>query len=143
MKRSRQRSEAADLALVVHELLRRIRFEDVDAVCEYGISRTECHALEVIALRGPVSVNEVAAEIRLNKSTASRVAASLTQKALVRSRAASDDGRRLVLTVTAKGRSLWKTIVDSTAETYHEILDGCSAAERASVIRILKRMATA
>ena len=143
MKRRPSPSAANDLALAVHELLRRVRFEDVDVVCANGISRTECHALEVIALDGTISVNDVAARLALNKSTASRVVASLSEKRLIRSEPAADDGRRLVLTVTQKGRMLWESIVESTAQSYRDILADCSPAERKAIIRVVQRIARA
>ena len=132
-----------ELALAIHELLRRIRFDDVEAVCENGISRSECHVLEIVALRGPLSVNEVSAEMRMNKSTASRVVSSLAGKSLVTTDTAGDDARRLSVSVTAKGRSLWRSIVRSSAQCYGEVLDGCTESEREAVLRVLKRLANA
>ena len=69
MSRSR---DGREFALAFHEVLRRYQFQDVERVCEYGITISECHALELIALNGPLSVNEVATGLRVNKSTEHR-----------------------------------------------------------------------
>jgi len=125
----------------VHELLRRAAFDDVEAVCSWGLSRSECHVLEVIALGDALSVNEVASRIRLNKSTASRVLQSLQEKKLVRRSDCKDDRRSVSIAVTAKGLSLWKEIVGATGATYDDVLADCSQAERKAVTRVLRRIA--
>ncbi len=140
MKRRVAPADNRQFALAVHELLRRIRFDDVDSVCSTGISRTECHVLEVVSLHGPLSVNDVTSHMRLNKSTISRVVTSLTEKGLIRSEAAGDDARRLSISVTAKGKSLWGSIVRATADGYGEALADCTPAERNAVMRVLERM---
>ena len=136
-RNSKVTSEAEALALAVHELLRRVRFDDVQSVCACGITRTECHVLEVVALDGPLSVNDIAARIRLNKSTASRAVESLTQKKLLR-REDAEDARAWSVVATEQGIALWRDIVKGTAETYAA---GTTAAERKTLIKLLKKIA--
>ena len=134
-------SDSEELALAVHELLRRVRFEDVEEVACCGISTSECHALEVIALGKELSVNDVAAAVRLNKSTASRLVRSLEKKGLVRTAADPGDKRGLKVTATRQGASLWRRIVRETAGSYAEVLRDCTPAERKAVTRVLRRLA--
>ena len=138
---AKEKTSGEALALAVHELLRRVRFDDVEAVCSWGLTRTECHTLEVIALDGPLSVNDIAARIRLNKSTASRVAQSLEEKKLIERRDSESDRRSVRMSVTPKGKSLWQQIVRATSETYDDVLAGCSDSERKVVTKVLKRIA--
>jgi DNA-binding MarR family transcriptional regulator len=141
---STRRKATADgeaLALAVHELLRRVRFDDVETVCSWGLTRTECHVLEVIALGAELSVNQVAARIRLNKSTASRVLQSLESKRLVKRTEAEDDRRSVRIAATAKGMSLWKQIVSATGSAYDDVLAECTQTERKTVTRVLRRIA--
>jgi DNA-binding MarR family transcriptional regulator len=133
--------EATDFALAVHELLRRVRFDDVRTVCSWGLTRTECHVLEVVALDGPLTVTDVAARIRLDKSTASRVVTSLSEKKLLRRDTAGHDARALAVAVTAQGRTLWRSIVDASAAAYSEVLAECTAEERKTLMRVLARIA--
>ena len=129
------------MALAVHELLRRVRFDDVETVCSWGLTRTECHTLEVVALGGSLSVNDIAARIRLNKSTASRVVQSLEKKKLVRRADSAADQRSVLITASAKGVSLWRKIVAATASDYDEVLAECTEAERKTITRVLRRIA--
>ena len=138
-----QRSEGEEIALAVHELLRRVRFDDVDEVCCWGVTKTECHVLEVIALDAGLSVNDVAERIRLNKSTASRVVRSLTEKDLVTCKPAPHDRRAMQVSATAKGVTLWRQIVRASAASYEEMLADCTPAERKAVARFLRRLTPA
>ena len=134
-------SDNEELALAVHELLRRVRFEDVEEVSCCGISTSECHALEVIALGEKLSVNDVAAAVRLNKSTASRLVRSLEKKGLVRTEADAIDKRGLRVSATREGKTTWRRIVRETASNYAEVLKDCTPAERKAVTRVLRRLA--
>jgi DNA-binding MarR family transcriptional regulator len=128
-------------ALAMHELLRRYQFQDVEQVCEYGITLTECHALELIVLAGSLSVNDVAGALRVNKSTASRVVQSLAEKKLLRRERSGNDARAWKLAATAAGRTLFEQILQGSARCYGAMLDGLSAEERAIGLEILGRLA--
>jgi DNA-binding MarR family transcriptional regulator len=133
-------ADAEAVALAIHELLRRVRFDDVQTVCRWGLTRTECHVLEIVAIDGPLTVNEVASRIRLNKSTASRAVQSLADKELLKRETDRDDRRAVSLATTRRGHALWRSIVDASVKIYGEILDGSTAAERKAVLRVLKRI---
>jgi DNA-binding MarR family transcriptional regulator len=138
---SKKQTDGEDLALAVHELLRRVRFDDVENVCAWGLTRTECHTLEVTALDGPLSVNDVAARLRLNKSTASRVVRSLETKKLVSREGSADDRRSIRILATKEGIALWQRIVAATGSSYDAALAGCTKAERKVVTRVLRAIA--
>ena len=135
-----KRTPEIELALAIHRLQRTIRFDDVEAVCDYGITRTECHVLEIVALHGPLSVNEVTDHMRLNKSTVSRVIASLTEKRLIRSAWCEDDARRLAVECTQRGVELWQTITLATSACYRDVLDEATPSAREAVLRVLERL---
>ena len=54
-----------------------------DQICCHDISLTQCYALEVLLRLGPSTLNALAAELHLDKSTASRVVAALQRKGYV------------------------------------------------------------
>lgn len=125
----------------MHELLRRHQFRDVGDVCSFGITLTECHALEVVVESAPLTVVAVAARLRLNKSTASRALQSLEEKKLVRRRDNRGDARAWSVEPTAAGRRLSATILESSAACYGATLSGLSPAERRLVIDAIRRLA--
>src|ERR1700730_1400700 len=97
-------------ARAVHEalsaLVRVYQFRDRDRICCHDISVTQCHALEALIRRGPSTLGQVAAELYLDKSTASRVIGTLERKRYVRRSPHPDDGRAVVLEVTPTGQRL-------------------------------------
>jgi DNA-binding MarR family transcriptional regulator len=133
--------ESRALALAVHELLRRVRFDDVRTISGCGVSRTECHVLEIVALDAPLTVNEIATRIHLNKSTASRTVQSLARKKLLACRASADDGRAIAVSITPRGKTAWDEIVAASAAAYAPIIEDCSPSEREAITRLLRRIA--
>ena len=103
---TRLERDAAALHEALSELVRVYQFRDRDRICCHDISVTQCYALEALLRRGPSGLNELAAELYLDKSTASRVVAALERKRYVSRAAHPEDGRAIVLTVTPAGRRL-------------------------------------
>src|SRR6187549_1528620 len=103
-----------DDARAVHqalsELVRVYQFRDRDKICCHDVSVTQCYALEALLRRGPSGLGELAVELYLDKSTASRVVSALKRKGYVTQVSHPDDGRAVVLTVTAAGRRLYDRI---------------------------------
>ena len=77
------RDEATRLYAALSDLVRVYQFRDRDRICCYDISVTQCYALEALAHAGPRTLNELAAELYLDKSTASRVVTTLERKGYV------------------------------------------------------------
>src|SRR6185295_6119403 len=98
--------DAQSVHEALSDLVRVYQFRDRDRICCHNVSVTQCYALEALVRSGPVSLNALAAELFLEKSTASRVVATLERKGYVDRTPDPRDGRALVLTVTAAGRKL-------------------------------------
>src|SRR5690349_1326412 len=88
------------------DLLRVYQFRDRDRICCYDVSVSQCYALEALVRRGPMTLNDLAAYLYLDKSTASRVVAALERKGYVARAPHPEDGRALLLAPTTEGRGL-------------------------------------
>jgi MarR family 2-MHQ and catechol resistance regulon transcriptional repressor len=119
-------------ALALHrslsELVRMLQFRDRDRICCHDISVTQCYALEALVQRaergGGCTLNELAADLYLDKSTASRVVDSLVAKGHAARAAHPEDGRAVRLTPTAAGRRLYARIdADLLAEARAVLAD--------------------
>src|SRR6185436_17114243 len=93
----RLEADAAALHEALCELVRVYQFRDRDRICCHDISVTQCYALEALLRRGPSGLNELAAELYLDKSTASRVVGALERKRYVSRAPHPEDGRAIVL----------------------------------------------
>jgi hypothetical protein len=76
-----QVNEAARLYVGLSELVRVYEFRDGDRICCHDISVTQCNALEALVRVRPRTLNELAAELYRDKSTASCVVTTLERKA--------------------------------------------------------------
>src|SRR5262245_9262005 len=102
--------DAAALHRALSDLVRVVQFRDRDRICCYDVSVTQCYAIEEMVRRGPLTVNELAAALYLDKSTASRVVDGLERKGYATRTPHPDDRRALLLAVTEAGRALFERI---------------------------------
>jgi DNA-binding MarR family transcriptional regulator len=133
--------DAFDLQVALSGLVQACQFRDRKATYRCGISVTQCYALSSVAAHWPMALNELAAELYLDKSTTSRVVDSLVEKGYVRRARDREDVRALSIEPTAKGLALHSRIQrDLVKETRNLIADD-SPAVRQATIRVVARLA--
>jgi DNA-binding MarR family transcriptional regulator len=135
------RDDALELQDALTDLVRAYQFRDRDAVCCYDVSLAQSHALERITRRGPMSLNEFAAALFLEKSSASRLAEGLVRKGYLRRDPDPRDGRFVRLDLTPEGRELADRLLDDLLVERADMLAGFSARERKSVLKALSGLA--
>ncbi|MEQ1857990.1 MAG: MarR family transcriptional regulator [Longimicrobiales bacterium] len=134
------RLDARRLAEGLSELLRVIQFRDRDRVCCYDISASQCYALKGVVARGGLTVNELAAYLYVDKSTASRIANSLVDKEYVGRVAHPEDARAVRLEPTDQGRALCATIQADEERDYAALLGDFDPATRSEIHRLVARL---
>jgi DNA-binding MarR family transcriptional regulator len=140
---TRLESDATALHEALGELVRVYQFRDRDRICCHDVSVTQCYAIEALIRRGPSGLNELAAELYLDKSTASRVVATLERKGYVTRAAHPEDGRAIVLTATAAGRRLHDRIRKDLVNEARELLGDFEPEVRRGAARLILRLARA
>ncbi len=135
--------DAAALQRALTDLMRVYQFRDRDAICCYDISTGQCHGLERLANSGPMSLNELAASLYLEKSSASRLVDGLERKGYITRKPRVDDARYLQLELTHRGRTLHDRIERDLIEERAQVLADLSAAERKLVIESIARLSGA
>jgi DNA-binding MarR family transcriptional regulator len=135
--------DAEALHDALSELVRVYQFRDRDRICCHDISVTQCYALDALLRRGPSGLNELAAELYLDKSTASRVVAALERKRYVSRQPHPEDGRAVVLTVTARGRRLHERIRADLVAEAGQIVADFEPEVREAAARLILRLARA
>jgi MarR family 2-MHQ and catechol resistance regulon transcriptional repressor len=136
-----QDAEAFSRAL--ESLARVYQLQDPRQTCTYGITLTECYALEAAAERGPLSVNDVAATLSLDKSTASRAVASLRRKGLVARRTHPKDARAIEVSATGAGFRLYRRIRESARACHRDLIEEFSPEVRRAATALLQRVGAA
>lgn len=125
------------------ELVRVYEFRDRDRICCYDVSVTQCYALETLARRGALTLNELAAHLYLDKSTTSRVVDALERKGYVARGPHPQDGRALQLEATPAGRTLHGRIETDILDEERRLLAGFSPEVRQAMAQLLGRLARA
>jgi len=134
---------AESLHEALSELVRVYQFRDRDRICCHDISVSQCYALEALVRRGPCGLNELAAELYLDKSTASRVIVALERKRHVRRARHPQDGRAVVLTVTPAGQRLLGRIRSDLVAEARQLVEDFEPETRQGAARLILRLARA
>lgn len=135
--------DAEALHSALNELVRVYQFRDRDRICCHDVSVTQCYAIEALVRRGPSGLNDLAADLYLEKSTASRVVATLERKGYVTRSPHPEDGRAIVLGVTAAGRRLHDRIRKDLVNEAKGLLQDFEPEVREGAARLILRLARA
>lgn len=122
------------------DLLPLVQFLDREFAAAHGVSVTQCLALRLWPDGRCLTVNELAALLYLDKSTASRVAAALETKGYLARTRDPGDGRIVRLEVTPAGRGLRARADGDMARRYAELLSDFDPEVRAVMTRMLGRL---
>jgi DNA-binding MarR family transcriptional regulator len=139
----RLEADAVDLHRALTELVRVYQFRDRDRICCYDVSVTQCYALEAVVLDGPLTLNELAARLYLDKSTASRVVDALEKKGHVQRHESPEDRRALHLVATDAGRALHARIESDILAQERSLLSEFAPEVRQSMSRLILQLARA
>ena len=134
------RADAEQLSDALSELIRVIQFRDRDRACCYDISVSQCYALKGVVDAGALTINDLAAHLYLDKSTASRVANGLVDKGLLVRERVPVDGRVVRLVATPEGASICSTIDSDLTREYVEMLSDFDPEIRAEITRLVARL---
>ncbi|HXT19763.1 MAG TPA: MarR family transcriptional regulator [Thermoanaerobaculia bacterium] len=136
-------ADALALHRVLSDLTRMLQFRDRDRICCHDVSVTQCYALEALVGRGELTLNELARELYLDKSTASRVVDALVAKGYAERGPHPQDGRAVRLTPTRAGRKLYETIDAELLGEVRGVVGGFPPAVRQSMAEVLRRLVRA
>ena len=130
--------QAAILHRALVEFVRVYQFRDRDHICCHDVSVTQCYALDVLIRRDHCTVNELASDLYLDKSTASRVVAALERKKYVVRTRHPGDQRAVLLAATPAGRQLHTQITAALIAEQRQILAGFSPEVRTAAAALIR-----
>jgi MarR family transcriptional regulator, 2-MHQ and catechol-resistance regulon repressor len=136
-------SHAEALHDAVSELVRVYQFRDRDQICCHDISVTQCYALEAVLQHGPLRLGALADRLYLDKSTASRVVATLVRKGYLSRKPDAHDRRATAISITRSGRQLHERITTDLIAQQEALLTDLDPAVRQGVVEVIGRLAKA
>lgn len=135
--------DTEELYDALEDLLRIYQFRDRDRICCFDVSVSQCYALEGLVRRGSMTLNDLAAYLYLDKSTASRVVDALERKGYAARSRHPSDGRASLLEATPEGRELEGKIRESILAGERQLLSDFTPEVRQSMTVVLRRLARA
>jgi MarR family 2-MHQ and catechol resistance regulon transcriptional repressor len=135
--------ETEELYGALEDLLRIYQFRDRDRICCFDVSVTQCYALEGLVRRGCMTLNDLAAYLYLDKSTASRVIDALERKGYVERSPDPRDRRAVRLEATPAGRELEGRIRESILAEERQLLADFTPEVRQAMTLLLRRLGRA
>src|SRR5436305_10875806 len=135
--------DAKALYGALSDLIRVYQFRDRDRICCHDVSVTQCYALEALVRQGGMSMNDLAARLYLDKSTASRVVDALERKGYVTRLPHPEDRRAVILEASAAGRALEGKIRDEILAEEQELLAGFAPEVRKAMAQLLRQLTRA
>ena len=98
--------------------------------CGKPVTVSEAHALMELAHQQPLTQNELAARLRLEKSTVSRLVGQLDQRGWVRRERDPTDGRARLLRLTGPGQRASEPLAAARTDTFARIYPAIPPADR-------------
>jgi DNA-binding MarR family transcriptional regulator len=135
--------DAQALYGALSDLIRVYQFRDRDRICCYDVSVSQCYALETLVQKGGMSLNDLAAHLYLDKSTASRVVDALERKEYVTRAQHPSDRRAVVLEATVAGRDLYRRIEGDILAEERALLADFDPEIRRAMTQLIARLARA
>lgn len=132
--------EAADFHRVLRDLVRVHGLRDRDRVACHGVTVSGAHALDALAALGPLSLNALAAELFVDKSTACRVVGALEDRGWVRRLPDDADGRAIRIRLTPAGAALQAQLRDDAVWEVQAMLAGFAPEVRGEMLGFLRRL---
>lgn len=103
----------------------------------YDLGSTQWYVLWHLANDGPSVQRDLGRALELERATLSGIVSTLVRKGLVEQTSSGEDQRQRLLTLTAAGEALWRTLPDLTF-IHDAAFGGADEAELATTIRVLK-----
>ena len=111
----------------------------------YGelVDLAQADALQVIARLGGCKMSELAAELRVDASTATRTVRRLTDAGLVERSVSPADGRAVLVSLTDDGMAMVAEIGKRGRGAVRSILSGFTPQEQVDLVRLLEKLVLA
>jgi len=114
-----------------------------DSIRETCLGTSDFRVLEVLLHKGPLLVNTIGPKVHLTPGSISVAIDRLEDKGMVRRRSLADDRRIRQVELTAKGRESISRSFRKHADTMESAMSELSAAERATLLELLKKLGRA
>ena len=137
-------SKSKDLAAAMVTLVRSFGLHRPDETpCGEPVPVAEAHALMDLAADGPLNHGELAARLRLEKSTVSRLVRQLEKRKWIKRASAVHDRRVIHIQLTPSGQAAAQRLADARHSKFDDLLAALPKAKRASILEAMSTLVRA
>jgi DNA-binding MarR family transcriptional regulator len=134
--------EVADAVLTASRVLVAIAAASLAPV-EDQVTLSQYRALVVLQSRGPQSLQDLAAELQVVPSTATRMCDRLVRKGLISRDAAEGDRREVELSITTAGAEIVSSVARARQRRIRDITGRMPASARTALVDSLRQFSDA
>jgi MarR family 2-MHQ and catechol resistance regulon transcriptional repressor len=129
-----------DLYRSLSELARRYQFRNRDEVCCYGLTVSQCYALQALQQRQTLTSSALAYHLNLDLSSTTRLIDRLVRKKLVARTRSGADARVKEVSITPAGERLISRIDEEFAQMLSASLVDLPSDVQAAIPEVLRRL---
>lgn len=107
---------------------------------ELGLSTNKMRALTSMAVKGPLTINELCVHVVAEQPTMSRTIDAMEQEGLVSRDISEDDQRVRMVSLTTEGREMFETFWPAMNRTSDRLSEVLNPDEKALMLDMLKRI---
>jgi DNA-binding MarR family transcriptional regulator len=144
--RHKQRVVPADFRALMQEFIRRFGLLAADRTpCGKPLASSDAHALMLLldAGEGGMLSSALAARLGIDKSTASRVVARLTEAGHIAAAPSTDDARAKPIRLTKKGVRVATEVQVASRDRFARLLENVAPRRRGDVVDALQELVSA
>ncbi|MEW6363679.1 MAG: MarR family transcriptional regulator [Acidobacteriota bacterium] len=131
---------ASRLYRALTDFARRYQFRNRDEVCCYGLTISQCYALELLAWEGVLASSALASRLGLDISSTTRLVDQLVRKKLAVRRRMARDARVREIEITDPGRRLVARIEEDFSTMLADALRDMPPAVLKALPEIIRRL---
>src|SRR5262245_11530789 len=121
------------------ELARRYQFRNRDEVCCYGLTVSQCYALQTL-IREPLTSGALSEALGLDLSSTTRLVDQLVRKKLVLRKRSAEDARVKNIEITDVGHRLVSRIENDLANVVNEAVKGLPVEVQRVLPDVIRRL---
>lgn len=107
---------------------------------EFELDSREWRIIGLLGAFSPFSLQGLAREVNVDKSQASRIVSSMIERGLLQRGADESDGRGVQLSLTAKGKTVYRKVFPKAVKRNEDLLSVLDEKDRQSLERILTQL---
>lgn len=125
---------------LARRLMRNLECCDKALVACCGVTTAQAYSLIALAERGEMTMNELAAEMRVHGTTMTRMVDSLVEKGFVARRQDPEDRRLVRVMLSERGQEVTDGLQQTKREFFTAAFGELSDAERDAILKAIKRL---